>query len=234
MQYEVVAEIFSRIARYYDVMNHLFSLNRDCYWRRCAAARTGLRAGDRVLDVCCGTGMFSLELAKLTGKEGRVTGLDFSREMLAVAKGKMERHPLGKTVFLQPGDAMRMEFADGSFPVVVSAFGLRNLPDIENGLREMVRVLESGGRLVILELGKPQGRFWESLYRFYLEVMLPRLGNAAAGSGSPYCWLPESLRRFPTPEVFCRMMTETGLENVERQMLTGGIANVFWGNKRVG
>ena len=231
MNDQEVASLFSAIAGHYDRMNHFFSLNRDVYWRRCAANRTGLTEGGSALDVCCGTGLFALELARLAGTAGRITGLDFCPEMLDVAHRNLAKHPQGSAVTLLAGDALAMPFADASFPVVTTAFGLRNLPDVAAGLNEMVRVLEPGGQLVVLELGQPTGTFWGSLYRFYLETLLPRLGNVATADGQHYCWLPESLRRFPAREMLVRMMEEAGLENVECRRLTGGIANVFSGTK---
>ncbi len=223
--------VFAAIARRYDLMNTLLSFNRDKYWRRFAVAQTGLAAGGSALDVCCGTGLLALELARAAGPGGRVTGLDFCREMLAVAAGNVAASPCGGRVELVEGNAMALPFADDSFDCATIGFALRNVPDIAAVLAEMRRVVRPGGKVVSLELAKPSAPVFKQLYYLYFERILPLLGKAGAGVDGPYRWLPESLRRFPHQAVVRDIFTAAGLKDAVYHELTGGIVAVHVGRK---
>ncbi len=223
--------VFTAIARRYDLMNTLLSFNRDKYWRRCAVARTGLAAGGRALDVCCGTGRLTLELAKAAGDNGYVVGLDFCRAMLDIAAADIAASPYGATIELVEGNAMALPFAADSFDCAVTGFALRNVPDIAAVLAEMRRVVKPGGTVVSLELAKPSAPVFKQLYYLYFERLLPLLGKAGSGTDGPYSWLPESLRRFPHQAAIREIFNAVGLKDAYYQELTGGIVAVHVGIK---
>ncbi len=223
--------VFTAIARRYDLMNTLFSFNRDKYWRRRAVAATGLAAGGRALDVCCGTGRLTLELAKAAGPAGRVVGLDFCRAMLDVAAAAIAASPYGGTIQLVEGNAMALPFADDSFDCATTGFALRNVPDIAAVLAEMRRVVKPGGAVVSLELAKPGAPVFKQLYYLYFERLLPLFGKAGSGTDGPYRWLPESLRRFPHQGEIRDIFGAVGLKNATYHELTGGIVAVHTGIK---
>lgn len=226
-----VHSVFAAIARRYDLMNTLLSFNRDKYWRRFAVAGTGLAPGGRALDVCCGTGLLSLELARAAGPDGRVTGLDFCREMLDVAAANIAASPYGRSVELVEGNAMALPFPDDSFDCATIGFALRNVPDIAAVLAEMRRVVRPGGTVVSLELAKPGAPVFKQLYYLYFEQILPLLGKAGVGVDGPYRWLPESLRRFPHQAEVRDIFRAVGLKEAVYHELTGGIVAVHIGRK---
>jgi demethylmenaquinone methyltransferase/2-methoxy-6-polyprenyl-1,4-benzoquinol methylase len=221
--------MFGRIAGRYDLLNHLLSGNVDKRWRRLVARtlRPSLVEGARVLDVACGTGDLALALA--SAGEGVVVGLDFCRPMLEIARRKaaVESRP---PLFVE-GDALRLPFADESFDVVTIAFGLRNLAGVEEGLRELLRVLRPGGRAAVLEFSSPAVPGLRALFRFYFVRVLPRVGGLVSGSRGAYEYLPDSVSRFPDQERLAELMREAGFEGVEYRNLTGGIAALHTGTR---
>src|SRR5207244_1445838 len=172
---QAVRAMFDRIARRYDLVNTVLSAGTDQGWRKRAARETGLRQGGSALDVACGSGKLTAELARIAGPTGRVVGLDFSPEMLAIAR---RQHP--DIEFIE-GDAQNLPFEDGSFDAVTIAFGLRNLADPVRGLDEMRRVLTQGGKAVVLEFVKPPKGPIGLAYRTYLRTLLPAIGGALSG-----------------------------------------------------
>lgn len=227
-----VREMFSRIAGRYDLLNRLLSLRRDVAWRRRAAALAALEPGNRVLDVATGTGDLAFELARLVGPRGEVVGLDFVPNMLALAQRKAERREEGKWCRFVAGNAMALPFPDATFNAVTIGFGLRNLRDVGAALREMMRVVQPGGRVVVLELSQPVWPGLKQLYAFYFHRLVPWIGRAVQGVSGPYHYLPESVRRFPDQKRLRAIMVEAGLHEVFYVNLTGGIAAVHVG--RVG
>jgi len=221
--------MFGRIAGRYDLLNHLLSGNFDKRWRRLVARtlRPSLVEGARALDVACGTGDLALALA--SAGAARVVGLDFCRPMLEIARrkaaGESRRLP-----FVE-GDALRLPFADESFDVVTIAFGLRNLAGVEEGLRELLRVLKAGGRVAVLEFSSPAVPGFRALFRFYFMRVLPRVGGLVSGSRGAYEYLPDSVSRFPDQERLAELMREAGFEEVEYRNLTGGIAALHTGTR---
>ena len=221
--------MFGRIAGRYDLLNHLLSGNVDKRWRRLVARtlRPSLVEGARVLDVACGTGDLALALA--SAGAASVVGLDFCRPMLEIARRKaaVESRPLP---FVE-GDALRLPFADESFDVVTIAFGLRNLAGVEEGLRELLRVLRPGGRAAVLEFSSPAVPGLRALFRFYFRRVLPRVGGLVSGSRGAYEYLPDSVSRFPDQRRLAELMREAGFEEVEYRNLTGGIAALHTGTR---
>jgi demethylmenaquinone methyltransferase / 2-methoxy-6-polyprenyl-1,4-benzoquinol methylase len=219
--------MFAGIAARYDLLNHVLSGNIDKRWRRLVARtlRPSLVEGARVLDVACGTGDLSLVLEGAGA--ARVVGLDFCRPMLEIARRKAvsdARH----VPFIE-GDALRLPFADESFDVVTIAFGLRNLSSVEEGLRELRRVLRPAGRIAVLEFSDPVVPGFRALFRFYFTRVLPRIGGLVSGSRGAYEYLPDSVSKFPNQKRLAALMREAGFEDVGFKNLTGGIAALHTG-----
>lgn len=227
-----VKAVFSDIAENYDLMNSVLSFWQHKLWRRFAMKKMNIRPGQDALDVACGTGDWTLSLARATGPQGSVVGLDFTREMLNVAHTKMVKNNLlDKGVSLLEGDAMDLPFGDNTFDVATIGFALRNVPDILTVLSEMTRVIKPGGQVVSLELSKPEAPIFKSLYYFYFNRILPRVGSLAAKSKKSYAWLPESLVDFPNRKNLEQMFRQAGLSDVRSYPLTGGIAALHIGRK---
>ncbi len=220
--------MFSGIAGRYDLLNHVLSLNIDKGWRRKVRAEIADILSDPsavVLDVACGTGDLSLELKK--GARATIIGTDFCRPMLVVAAQKTD----GIDLPLIEADAMSLAFSDNSFNAVTIAFGLRNLPDHNAGLRELLRVLKPGGKLVVLECSNPSLPGFREIFKFYFEKMVPRIGGLVSGSRGAYTYLPESVSRFPDKKTLAAMMEKAGFDNVNFQSLTAGTASIHTGEK---
>jgi demethylmenaquinone methyltransferase/2-methoxy-6-polyprenyl-1,4-benzoquinol methylase len=228
---QFVHELFSKIAPRYDLMNRVLSFNQDGYWRRFAVGKTGLAAGGKVLDVACGSGQLTGELAKQVGLTGQVVGLDFCQNMLTIAKQHLNVVAEGQDVQLLEGDATALPFPDNSFDCVTAGFALRNIPDIQAVIAEMRRVVKPGGRVISLDLAKPGSVGFKQLYYLYFEHILPRVGKLGVGIDGPYHWLPQSLREFPHQDQLKELFSVAGLQEVTYYELTGGIAAVHVGIK---
>jgi demethylmenaquinone methyltransferase/2-methoxy-6-polyprenyl-1,4-benzoquinol methylase len=203
--------MFDRIAPVYDAMNRAMTLGLDRRWRR-LTAQAVVGPGDRVLDACCGTG----DLA-LAGRDagGDVVGVDFSERMLERARRK------APDLEWRHADAMALPFEDAAFDVVTVAFGVRNLPDLETGLRELARVTRPGGRLGCLEITRPHGLL-RPFFRLWFDGLVPLAGKVLPG-GSAYTYLPASVRRFPGPQDLAAAVGAAGWADVEWRLLGGGI-----------
>jgi demethylmenaquinone methyltransferase/2-methoxy-6-polyprenyl-1,4-benzoquinol methylase len=211
--------MFDRIAPVYDAMNRAMTLGLDRKWRRLTAEAV-VTPGARVLDVCCGTGDLALADARAGG---RVTGVDFSKEMLARAERKAPEFDWVQA------DAAALPFPDSSFDAVTVGFGIRNLADLETGLRELARVLVPGGRLGCLEITRPQG-ILRPFFRFWFDGLVPVAGKVLPG-GAAYSYLPASVRRFPGPDDFARAMEAAGFTGVGWRLLGGGIVALHVGRR---
>jgi demethylmenaquinone methyltransferase/2-methoxy-6-polyprenyl-1,4-benzoquinol methylase len=225
-----VKDMFAGIAARYDLLNHVLSLNIDKRWRRLVAneLRDILDREDAtVLDVACGTGDLSLELAR--NANAQVIGTDFCRPMLNVAHKKTSATN-ARVPYLE-ADAMTLPVADESFDAATIAFGLRNLPNYENGLKELARVLKPNGKLVVLECSHPQLPVFRELYEFYFSTILPRIGGLVSGSRAAYTYLPDSVAKFPHQHALVDLMETCGFSDVRFQNLTGGIAAIHVGVK---
>ena len=222
-----VRGMFASIAPRYDVLNRLLSAGQDQRWRRALVQRLpALSDGDRVLDLCSGTGDVALAIASGPGVRATVHASDFCEAMVARAPAKAVRHRAarggGAPVFLV-ADALALPYGDGRFRAVTVAFGLRNIEDPPAALSEMARVLQPGGRLLILEFGRPDNRVFARLYRFYFFEVLPRLGRLLSGSAiDAYRYLPESVWAFPGPEALAAAMRVAGLAVVEQKRFLMG------------
>jgi demethylmenaquinone methyltransferase/2-methoxy-6-polyprenyl-1,4-benzoquinol methylase len=212
-----VRRMFDRIAPVYDAMNRIMTAGLDRRWRR-LTAQSVVSPGARVLDACCGTG----DLAVACAREGAVvTGIDFSERMLDRARRK------APDLEWVSGDALALPFGDGAFDGATVGFGVRNVEDLERGLRELRRVLHPGGRIGILEITRPSGLL-APFYRVWFEGVVPLLGKLLPG-GSAYTYLPASVRRFPGPEELAELMRTVGFGDVEYRLLAGGIVALHTG-----
>jgi demethylmenaquinone methyltransferase / 2-methoxy-6-polyprenyl-1,4-benzoquinol methylase len=212
--------MFDRIAPVYDGMNRVMTAGLDRRWRR-AAAEAVVRPGDKVLDSCCGTGDLAIAAAEAGGK---VIGIDFSKPMLERARRKAPE------LEWVEGDALALPFADGSFDAATVGFGVRNLSELDRGLREMRRVIRPGGRLAILEITRPRGLL-APFYRLWFDVLIPAAGKILPG-GSAYTYLPASVRRFPDPEGLAKLMDEAGFGEIRWRLFAGGIVALHTGVAR--
>jgi demethylmenaquinone methyltransferase/2-methoxy-6-polyprenyl-1,4-benzoquinol methylase len=212
--------MFDRIAPVYDGMNRAMTAGLDRRWRR-AAAEAVVRPGDKVLDSCCGTGDLAIAAAEAGGK---VTGIDFSKPMLERARRKAPQ------LEWVEGDALALPFADESFDAATVGFGVRNLSELDQGLRELRRVLHPGGRLAILEITRPRGLL-APFYRLWFDVLIPAAGKILPG-GSAYTYLPASVRRFPDPEGLAKLMDEAGFGEIRWRLFAGGIVALHTGVAR--
>jgi demethylmenaquinone methyltransferase/2-methoxy-6-polyprenyl-1,4-benzoquinol methylase len=221
-----VREMFTRIAPRYDLLNHLLSFQLDRLWRARTARILGpilARPDANVLDLCCGTGDLAFALAR--GAKARILGVDFSHTMLVRAKAKAVSLAGSENARLIPfleADALRLPFAGGSFDLVTTAFGFRNLANYEAGLREIHRVLKPGATIAILEFTEPPPGAWGNFYRWYFCSVLPRIGGWISGEGTAYKYLPNSVARFFRPKELAALLSQTGYRNVQVRVWTLG------------
>jgi len=215
-----VESMFDRIAPVYDAMNRVMTAGLDQRWRRLTAAAT-VRPGDEVLDGCCGTGDLAVAC---TRAGGRVTGLDFSERMLERARRK------APDVTWVRGDLLQLPFETASFDAATVGFGVRNVDDLQQALRELRRVLRTDGRIGILEITRPRG-ILAPFYKLWFDVAVPLIGKLLPG-GSAYTYLPASVRRFPPPDDLAELMREAGFRDVGYRLLAGGIVALHTGAVR--
>lgn len=214
------------------MMNTLLSFRRHKAWRKFTMKKMNVEIGDTALDVACGTADWSIALAKAS-KTGKIIGLDFSEKMLEVGQKKVNELQLDKQIELIQGNAMKLPFKDNSFDHATIGFALRNVPDIETVLAEMMRVVKPGGKVVSLELSKPNWPPFRKIYYFYFYKLLPWLGKLFVNRYEQYAWLPESLTNFPDQKELAKIFEKVGLERVEVYSLTGGIAALHIGYKKI-
>lgn len=215
---EKVDALFSTIAMRYDLVNDIQSAGLHRLWKRKMARLVALGESEQALDVCCGTGDLIVRLAK---GGGRVGGVDMNRAMLNVARRRLAKRNIAQSRLYQ-ADALQLPFGDGQFDVVTIAYGLRNLADYKIGLQEIFRVLKPGGRLAILDFGKPPNRFLRGLYYQYLRWALPVFGWLFCGSASAYAYILDSLEKYPAQSGVKDMLDEIGFSSVN-------VANIMLG-----
>lgn len=223
-----VRGMFDRIAGVYDLMNSTMTAGLHHQWRQRAVDRAEVGPRSDALDVCCGTGDLALELRRRIGVDGRVVGCDFSEPMLELARRKSGEE--GLPVEFGWADALELPYGDEGFDAVTIGFGARNLADLGRGLGEMARVLKPGGRLVILEITRPQREPLASFYSLWFDRVVPVIGSVA-GDSEAYSYLPNSVRTFPEPESLAAMMDEAGLREIRWLLLAGGIIAIHSARK---
>ena len=224
-----VHEVFQNISGNYDKMNSVISFQQHKAWRREMMNKMAVRPGADALDVCCGTGDWTLSLADAVGPDGTVTGLDFSANMLSVAEEKTAGR---KQIRLVEGNAIDLPFKDGTFDYVTVGFGLRNVPDLRKSLSEMHRVLKPGGMIACLETSQPKLPGYRQLFKFYFRFIMPVFGRLFAKKFKEYQWLQESADTFPDMEQLARIFSEAGFTRVSYKPFSGGAAAGHIGYKR--
>ena len=231
-QKEKIQQMFDGIAPDYDRLNHLMSLGVDRSWRRRALREiVDARRAQSILDIACGTGDFSLAIAGRMHPDSRITGLDLSEGMLAVMRDKVAKAGLEGRICCEQGDSEAMRFAEASFDVVTIAFGIRNFAHREAALREILRVLKPGGRLVILELSVPENRFLRWGYNLYFKHFVPWIGGRISGDRAAYTYLPASVQAFPGRREWTATMAGCGYAQVRHKAFTLGLCRMYVGEK---
>ena len=226
-----IESMFDSIAGDYDKLNHILSLGIDKTWRKRALKEIVDGSGPmEVLDLACGTGDFSIAVAKASDQV-KVTGLDLSEGMLAVMAEKVGSQGLEGKVFYEQGDGENLRFADGTFNRVTIAFGIRNFEDRLKGLREMLRVLKPGGKVVILELSRPENKIIRWFYDLYFLRIMPVIGGKVSGDKAAYAYLPASVKTFPGKEDFSAIMAQAGFKDIRHKAFSLGICRMYTGEK---
>jgi demethylmenaquinone methyltransferase/2-methoxy-6-polyprenyl-1,4-benzoquinol methylase len=221
--------MFDRIAGLYDGLNTVMTAGLHHAWRRRAVDLAAVRPGDRVLDVATGTGDLALELSRRVAPGGEVVASDFSERMLELAREKARTATPGlAAIRFEAGNALMLPYPDDAFQAATVGFGARNFADLEQGLREMVRVVRSGGHVVILEITTPTRPPLSTFFKLWFDRVVPVLGRLA-GQEQAYSYLPASVRRFPVPEELAATMSRCGLRGIRYVLTAGGIVAIHVG-----
>ena len=228
---ELVRRHFDSVAQRYDLMNTLLSFGIHHAWKRAAVNMLALRAGDRVVDVCGGTGDLAILAARAVGASGQVVIYDINRAMIEAGLHKLTESPLRNRIRHVQGDSEKLSFPAQHFNAAMVGFGIRNVTDMTQGFREMNRVLKPGGKLMCLEFSKPTATMFRCLYDLYSFYAMPLVGQLVAGNRKAYTHLPESIRTFPPPDELAEMLRQIGFHRVTYQRLTNGIATVHLAHK---
>lgn len=228
---EYVRETFNSIAGRYDLLNTLMSIGMDRSWRRKAVQAVKAVPGLNILDVCCGTGKLTREIGKAVSPKGYVTGIDFSEEMLSKARAKQSRED--RILEFIQGDALNLPFDDNTFDGATVGWGLRNLPDLYRGIREMVRVIKPGCMVVSLDMGKPSWPVFKQLYWLYFEKAVPWLGRIWSKE-KEYRYLYTSASNFHSQAELAVIFQQCGLVNTGYKSLLGGAVALVFGQKPAG
>ncbi len=226
---QYVRSLFNAIAYRYDLLNHLLSGGIDLYWRRKAIEHLRPDAPRTILDVATGTGDFALAALRLNPE--RVVGVDIAENMLAIGREKLRRRGAQHRVTFELGDAERLAFSDGTFDAAIVAFGVRNFENLNQGLREMRRVLNPGGRVIILEFSRPQTAPFRQIYLAYFRTILPLIGRLVSGHTGAYTYLPDTVMRFPEGPAFLEQLRASGFDDLREERLTFGIATMYSGRR---
>ena len=225
-----VREMFDNIAPRYDLLNRMLSMRQDVVWRKRMVAAMTVPKNGQVLDVACGTGDVALEICRQKGPRVEVTGIDFSPGMLVLAQEKVKSYPQA-AISLLAGNALVLPFRSASFHALTIAFGIRNIQDKAGVLKAFYDTLVPGGMVLILELATPKKTRLREAYLAYFQKVLPTIGRLFSKHSYAYSYLPDSVSRFPAPEVFMAIMAEAGFSHIACRRLTMGIANLFVGVK---
>ena len=226
---EKIKSLFDNIAPDYDKLNHLLSMNVDKGCRKAVGKIVDTDKPLSVLDVACGTGDFTIEIARKIAAGSQITGIDLSEGMMEVGREKIAAANIDAT--LEYGDCEALKYSDNTFDRISVGFGVRNFEHLDTGLKEMCRVLKPNGKLVILELSVPSNPLLRWCYKLYFLNILPAIGGFVSGDRSAYEYLPASVLNFPAPEKFIPMMYQAGFPKVEHKALTFGICRMYIGIK---
>lgn len=227
---ERVHHVFEKIYENYDKMNSVISFQQHIKWRNDTMGKMNVQPGSKALDVCCGTADWTIALADAIGPSGEVVGLDFSQNMLKIGEEKVKGLGLNYVKLIH-GNAMELPFPNDSFDYVTIGFGLRNVPDYLQVLKEMNRVLKPGGIAVCLETSQPTMFGYKQLYYFYFRFVMPVFGKLFAKSYEEYSWLQESARNFPGMKELVSLFEKAGFKEIMYKPYSGGVAAVHIGRK---
>ena len=219
-----VLQHFSSVAHHYDFMNTLLSFGIHYAWKRTAVRMLKLAPGDRILDVCGGTGDLAILAARVIGAAGRVVIYDINRDMIQAGVHKVIDSEIEKRLGYIQGNAEAISFRDCHFDTAMVGFGIRNVTHMKKGFEEMYRVLNPGGKMMCLEFSKPTWPVFRWLYDFYSFYIMPFVGQLIAGNRKAYMHLPESIRMFPLPDELSELLQKIGFSQVTYHSLTNGIA----------
>lgn len=226
-----VSTMFNRIAASYDLLNRLTSFGIDVIWRKRAIAQLDAQQHHRILDVATGTADVALEIRRQIPNVEHITGLDISTEMLAFGREKVAKKGWDKQITLIEGDSEDLPFADNTFDAVTVAFGVRNFEHLEQGLREIHRVLRPGGKLVVLEFSHPTAFPIKQLFNFYFKYILPAVGRVISKDEKAYTYLYDSVQAFLNREAFLQQLSHLGYKSNQCKSLTFGISSLYTGIK---
>jgi demethylmenaquinone methyltransferase / 2-methoxy-6-polyprenyl-1,4-benzoquinol methylase len=226
-----IAAMFDKIAFRYDFLNRFLSGGIDIYWRRRAIRELASTSTKTILDVATGTADMAIMMARYLSVS-HITGIDISTGMLDIGRQKITRLQMGEKISLQTGDSEAILFPDDNFDAVTVAFGVRNFENLEKGLREMLRVLKPGGRLVVLEFSQPKTPGVRHIYDLYLRLVAPNIGKMVSSNREAYQYLNDSVKAFPEGENFIRIMETCGYNNPRLRRLSLGICSLYVGEKR--
>ncbi|MBE6230679.1 MAG: bifunctional demethylmenaquinone methyltransferase/2-methoxy-6-polyprenyl-1,4-benzoquinol methylase UbiE [Bacteroidales bacterium] len=227
---ENIRSLFDNIAPDYDKLNHILSLNIDKGWRKKAVREIAdVQQRLQVLDVACGTGDFTIEIARNVAEGSKIIGIDLSEGMMKVGREKIAAS--GVDALLEYGDCEALDYPENNFDRISVGFGVRNFEHLDLGLKEMCRVLKPGGKLVILELSVPSNPIIRWCYKLYFLNILPMIGGMVSGNRGAYEYLPASVLNFPAPDKFIPMMREAGFSEVRHRALTLGVCRMYVGIK---
>lgn len=230
---EQVAGMFDQIAFRYDLMNRFLSGGIDMYWRKCAIKELlGLKP-KKILDVATGTADVAIMTYKYLQPE-KIIGIDISEGMLQIGRQKVAKLLLNKHIELEKGDSEAINFEDNSFDAITVAFGVRNFERLELGLKEILRVLKPGGKLVVLEFSKPKKQWFNGIYNFYMKAIAPKAGQWLSKNKDAYQYLNNSVKAFPEGETFLHILQQTGFSETTLKRLSLGICTIYCGIKRTG
>lgn len=224
-----VAKMFDNISHRYDFLNHFLSLGIDKGWRRKAVKLLEPLKPKNILDVATGTGDFALQSLQLNPE--KIIGVDISEGMLDVGRKKIRDKNLDNRVELRSGDSENLPFEENKFDAVTVGFGVRNFENLEQGLREIFRVLRPGGMAVILEFSRPRTFPFRQIYSFYFKFILPKIGRIVSSDKAAYTYLPESVEAFPDGDDFIHILQQVGFKNTQCRSLTFGISSIYIGTK---
>ena len=226
-----VADVFHSVASNYDLMNDLMSAGVHRLWKRMTIEMSGVRPGNKVLDIAGGTGDLAAKFSPIVGTEGYVVLADINDSMLKVGRDRLMNIGVVDNVKFSQADAQYLPFPDNTFDIVTIAFGLRNVTDKDLALKSMLRVLKPGGRLLILEFSKPGNPLLSKIYDTYSFNILPKLGKLFADDGDSYQYLAESIRMHPDQKTLISMMDDAGFANTDFHNMTGGVVSLHRGVK---
>lgn len=226
-----VADVFHSVASNYDLMNDLMSAGVHRLWKRMTIEMSGVRSGNKVLDIAGGTGDLAAKFSRIVGKDGYVVLADINESMLKVGRDRLMDLGVVDNVKFSQSDAQYLPFPDNTFDVITIAFGLRNVTDKELALKSMLRVLKPGGRLLVLEFSKPGNPVLSKIYDTYSFNILPKLGKLFADDAESYQYLAESIRMHPDQQTLMGMMNDAGFTNTDFHNMTGGVVALHRGVK---